>query len=338
MKFSERIVTPEDGEFISGACDVEADEDGYFIRVCTEPFEGNAQISPADDAWVNQQIEESVSNRSQRPTPPPPPPEGKLRRWFKKNETVLRVVGPFVGASIGVVLVTLIGWATGLFGIVIDSQVNKVLTARLDTAFTEKLPYNLKERYSSLETDVENIDTRLARIEAMLDRLTTLRQIADAKPSAFANSLPQLRRIISDPKASADSTTLKEIARKLSETPQNSPEYWPTVLRFIQFASSSASSSGAPPPGPPHIRVSGSTDLKFVQSNARVLLDGGGLVDSEFRNSRIIFTEKPVAMRNVKFIDCVFEMPFVESPSQYLKGAAQQLLASDFMLIKRTGD
>jgi hypothetical protein len=60
-----------------------------------------------------------------------------------------------------------------------------------------------------------------------------------------------------------------------------------------------------------------------------VLLDGGELVNTRFENSRIIFTQDPVHLKNVTFVDCVFEMPITDTPSEPLKRESQQLLASD---------
>jgi hypothetical protein len=41
----------------------------------------------------------------------------------------------------------------------------------------------------------------------------------------------------------------------------------------------------------------------------------------------VIFTNNPVRLRHVQFINCVFEMPAVEMPSPSLKRAAETLIA-----------
>jgi hypothetical protein len=66
-----------------------------------------------------------------------------------------------------------------------------------------------------------------------------LKRFADSSQQDFIKSIPQLHKILGNPSTERpDQATLKEIAKKLNQTPQDSPEYWPTVLRFSQFASS----------------------------------------------------------------------------------------------------
>jgi hypothetical protein len=61
-------------------------------------------------------------------------------------------------------------------------------------------------------------------------------------------------------------------------------------------------------------------------SDAIVLLDGGELEDSSFRNSRIIFTNDAVKLKNVTFINCVFDFTAPDNPSPYLKSTTKELL------------
>jgi hypothetical protein len=54
-----------------------------------------------------------------------------------------------------------------------------------------------------------------------------------------------------------------------------------------------------------------------------------------FENSRIIFTENPVRMRGVEFLNCVFELP--DAPANpYIRKTAQELLASNLTAISPT--
>jgi len=117
-------------------------------------------------------------------------------------------------------------------------------------------------------------------------------------------------------------------------TPETSPDYWPTVLQFIQFASSARTvSADVPPAGPPDVVLSNVRCTHVVHcivaSHRRILLDGGDIPGSRFEKCRIIFTQNPVKMRDVQFINCLFEMPVTNNPTPYLKDAARQLLASN---------
>ncbi len=78
-----------------------------------------------------------------------------------------------------------------------------------------------------------------AKVEANLPPLT-LEQISSLDQKTFERSLPQLRQAMDQPspKAVADQQTLAAIEVKLRQCGESTPEYWPTVLRFIQFASS----------------------------------------------------------------------------------------------------
>jgi hypothetical protein len=131
---------------------------------------------------------------------------------------------------------------------------------------------------------------------------------------------------------------LQGVAQKLLKLSGNSPDYWPTVLKFIQFAS-----AGLSPDVPPHVPPPGTRPGLTIKnsilppgtvkwppiSHQVILLDGGEISDMQVDHSRIIFTEQPVKMTNVTFVDCVFEMPPTAAPNPYLQNASRQLLASD---------
>ena len=46
-EFEEHIYCPEDDEFISSAATVSVHDDGYWVTVCTDDYEGNAMMSLA---------------------------------------------------------------------------------------------------------------------------------------------------------------------------------------------------------------------------------------------------------------------------------------------------
>jgi len=79
--------------------------------------------------------------------------------------------------------------------------------------------------------------------------------------------------------------------------------------------------------------------VKFINGSVRngvVLLDEGEVYGTTFENCRIIFTGNPVTIRQSIFINCIFQMPVVGSPNEFLKEAAKQGLASDLSSVKIT--
>jgi hypothetical protein len=162
-------------------------------------------------------------------------------------------------------------------------------------------------------------------------------QIASLPQSDFSRVLPALREIASQPpsKVAASTASVLSVAKKLSSADRSSPEYWPTVLGFIQFASASLSTpEHVPPPNGPYtvasnVRCTGVAHC-IEASNRSIELDAGSIPGSIFYNCRIKFTNNPVNPSGVRFINCVFEMPKESAPNDYLKSSAQILLASNF--------
>jgi hypothetical protein len=192
------------------------------------------------------------------------------------------------------------------------------------------------DREARFETNTEN---RLRTIEAQLLDLraaqspgAVLKDLNRADRATFTEALPALRKISEQPVSTVkpDPATLREVIYKLRTVDESTPDYWPTVLRFIEFASAGMSPD-VPPPGKPTSMAIGNIGegVSLSLSHEVVLLDGGALEESRFTNCRIMFTEHPVKMRNVAFINCVFEMPVSATPTPYLKHAAQELLVAD---------
>jgi hypothetical protein len=180
-----------------------------------------------------------------------------------------------------------------------------------------------------------DLGERMARVETNVQPFA-LKQISYFDQKTFERSLPQLRQVIeqSNPKPVADRETLTIIANRLRQTNESAPDYWPTVLQFIQFASSALTlPTDVPPPGSRYSKTSnvlcGNTVHCIEAAHSNILLDGGDIRASRFENCRIRFTQNPVKMSRVQFINCVFEMPVTNDPTPYLKDAARQLLASN---------
>jgi len=176
------------------------------------------------------------------------------------------------------------------------------------------------------------VETR-AKVKANLPPLT-LKQISSLEQKTFEQSLPQLRQAMEQAshQAVADQQTLTAIAGKLRQTSESTPQYWPTVLHFIPFASSTMAPK-APPPGQQPRVLSDILSVGLMrgirEEGKTILLDDGYLGNGEFTNCRIIFTQNPVRLTNAVFRVCVFEIPTTDPPSPYIKKVSQILLSSN---------
>ena len=172
-----------------------------------------------------------------------------------------------------------------------------------------------------------------ARTAANLPPLT-LQQISALDPKTFEHSLPQLRQVLEQPSpnAGSDQQTLTTIAGKLRQTSESNPDYWPTVLRFIQFASARMAPK-APPPGQQPRVLSEILSVGLMrgirEKGITILLDEGDLGNGEFTNCRIIFTQNPVRLTHAVFRNCVFELPTADPPNPFTRKVGQILLASN---------
>jgi hypothetical protein len=171
------------------------------------------------------------------------------------------------------------------------------------------------------------------KVETKLPPLT-LEQISSLDQKTFERSLPQLQQAMGQPShpVAADQETLTAIAGKLRQTGESAPGYWPTVLRFIQFASS-ATAPKAPPPGQrPEIlsEILSRGLMRGIRvAGITMLLDDGNLGNGEFTNCRVIFTQNAVQLRNATFKNCVFELPVTDTPSPFIRKTSQLLLGSN---------
>jgi hypothetical protein len=158
----------------------------------------------------------------------------------------------------------------------------------------------------------------------------TLSGFRELNGKQFAALLPSLRAFTQQPISSvtAAEPTLRMIAQKLKNTDENIPGYWPTVLQFISFLSSK-SIPKVPSLGIPNIIIGDNSEAFVAHEPVEhqiVKLDGGELGHTVFRECRIIFTGRKVRMRDVNFIDCVFEVPVDVPPTSFMKQAARELL------------
>lgn len=223
-------------------------------------------------------------------------------------------------------------------------KIATVYAAAFIGLITWYLPKELTQLRETIKGDtavtIQPLDRRLSTVEGQLRTLIdfqeqiALKDIAKQDRRSFPKSLPVLRKLTGNPPSGQfkpDPATLGEIAAKLRNTSETAPDYWPTVLQFIQFASAGTAPPGVPPRNAPAlVRIAPeATGAQLELEGQVVILDGGSIKNSTLVRCRIRFTEKPVGMSNVRFIDCVFEMPVVTTPNEYLKQASKMLLASN---------
>jgi hypothetical protein len=171
-----------------------------------------------------------------------------------------------------------------------------------------------------------------AKVEANRQPIT-LKEISRLDQKTFEHSLRPSRHALehADP-GGTDQETVRAIFDKLRETDDSAQDYWPTLLRFLQFASA-RTAPNAPPPGQ---QARSLTDILWVgimrgihPNGKTILFDGGSFGNSNFTECRIIFTQNPVEMHHVAFKDCAFEFPATDTPSLYLRKLSCMLFSSD---------
>lgn len=179
---------------------------------------------------------------------------------------------------------------------------------------------------------LNQVSLDVAEIKGELRRIS-LNGFAAADNQTFAKSLPDLRRAMAQPVADVSRDTLEHLALKLHQTPQSSPEYWPTTLQFIGFASASLAPEGVPTDSmQASLFLEGGTIDGVTYPNQKIVLKSGVLANVTFEKCRIVFQEPatpaPLVMQNVTFIECVFEFPITIRPSPIMQRVAESLLAS----------
>lgn len=166
---------------------------------------------------------------------------------------------------------------------------------------------------------------------------------ASSPLSDFKTTLPDLSSAIAtlrEQGLTVAPSVINDLQHRLISVDASAPDYWPTVLQFLQFASSGLSSAKVPLPGSKPQLVTHNSSVFMLRNHFEsmtVELDGGILDGDVFENCRIIFTETPVQMHNVTFIDSVFEFPVSATPPAYIQKASKVLLASDLKTVTFSG-
>ncbi|MBV9759826.1 MAG: hypothetical protein JO340_04610 [Acidobacteriaceae bacterium] len=204
----------------------------------------------------------------------------------------------------------------------------------------------LYQSFSHVKEEAEfrtHTDDRLTAIESTLRTIQAsqmpkkvLGELGMLNVTELAKNLPALRKVAEQPPSEVrpTETAVEAVAVKLRQVNENAPDYWPTVLQFIQFASAGLSPD-VPPRNSPYVTKMDDVYISGggMPLDGRVLiLKNGRLENLAIRNSRIVFSG-PMVLINVTFINCAFDFEFPNEssqplPSPYVRRTVQQLLAS----------
>jgi hypothetical protein len=256
------------------------------------PLEDDMPLNAPDKAWVQQEI--AASHK---------------RSGFGKLTGAIKDWGG-TGAAIAIIIFFLTQWGN----------------------YTE-FRTRTGDRLDGTEKRLEKIEAGILELRAFQSPEAVLHEINGLEPATFNRALQALRTAVQKPIEAnkISQPLLLGIAGKLSKTNPSTPGYWPTVLEFLQFASAGLAPANVPPSGStPAVKSSSGLRMNYdTFAGVTVLLDGGSLSNSRFDSCRVIFTSTPVTMKNVTFVNSVFEFPVSSAPSPYIQQASKLLLASD---------
>jgi hypothetical protein len=226
-----------------------------------------------------------------------------------------------LGLTITLVISIVIGlgaWVIALSGQARTREADETKKAVEEAKFEQKT----SDRLDSIEQSLREL--RASQVPAKV-----LTEISKLDTPRLAKSLPALQTISEQPigRVKPSPTILKDVVYKLRNVDQSADDYWPALLKFLQFASAGLSPEVSTPRH--RFNISQLTASGDIVDSTITLSDGVRLKDVRFINCRVIFTANPVEMENVQFINSVFEFPTSVPPSQYIKKAAHLLLTAD---------
>ncbi len=189
-------------------------------------------------------------------------------------------------------------------------------------------------------------EAKLTSIESKLSKLASaaasikIDDLAELSTEEFSSSLGSLRNALAE-KPQLTPESVRKVSLKLQSVDAATPKYWLTVMQFLQSSSEVMTPALNVPPPTAHTLTLIGLDTRTYPVGSHldyknIVFDGGVLKDFTIKNSRITFTNNPVQLSNVRFIDCVFEMPIIDNPGNHLKASATQLLASNLGQIDHT--
>ena len=212
-----------------------------------------------------------------------------------------------------------------------------IVEKHLTADFHDSVKNDVAEQLVEPKADLKVISASVQKIDGEMDVLRPLIQdLLKRNIKAGVAHLDKEVEMARKERRPVSPLLVSYLQTALQQTPDSSPDYWPAVLQFISVATAGLSPE-VPARNDDHydFKIVGAKDTSIVgESHKVILLDGGSLVNSRIYNSRIVFTENPVKMTNVMFINCAFEIPVTTKPSPFLKRATQLLLAQDLKSIQ----
>lgn len=177
------------------------------------------------------------------------------------------------------------------------------------------------------EDRLDHIESVMLTLQASDSPGKVLKDLSALPPKQFAQSLPALHKVTEQTaKVATTPAVLQKVSEQLQSVSSNTDDYWPTVLRFIQFSSARLASNAPPEGSPVNVFYTNVSGIRPPEGGTYQLK--GMIANMTFVNSRIILTETPVFFQNARFIDCAFDLPAIENPPVYLRQTGRQLLAS----------
>jgi hypothetical protein len=188
---------------------------------------------------------------------------------------------------------------------------------------------NTSVALARFEERLANIQSEIRTIQAPKNPARVLNEIAPLSQEEFAKNIAALRVVTDQPatEINASPSVLQEIATKLALTNANSnPDYWPTVFKFVNFASGKESTIK---PHGASIRMDSVHHNVAVQGQT-IIFDGAILTHGRFDLCLIKFTNHPTRFEDVIFTNCVFEFgkDVIESPDPNAHNLARKILAN----------
>lgn len=250
--------------------------------------------------------------------------------WVQRNQVLTWLISLTIGLTT-ILTSILIGFYAGVI-----PHIEKDDALEIAKQVSEGLK-GPSQQIQQTSQDIAVIKTRLDDwapfiVPEILKRHSSMNQ------DEFNRSLASLRnavQIAAQARAIVPNEIVQKIAQKLRQTSESSPEYWPTVLQFIQFATASLIAPTDVPPASTQYSMASNINCAATMhcmklSHCAIILDGGHIPNSIFDHCRIKFTSNPVGLEGTRFIDCVFEIPTdITQPTPYLKNSAKILLASN---------
>jgi hypothetical protein len=188
---------------------------------------------------------------------------------------------------------------------------------------------------ANINTTLTGIQASIREIQAPQSPSKVLGEIGALSPPVLAKNLPALERVMEQPAGgiSVSHTTLQRIAQQLGKVDENTPNYWPTVGRYVNFASPKLATHEVPPAGPPwEMSMHGENNtLANYQFDGKAFYFEGSFTfkNVRFSNSRIVLGPNTVIQfQGVSFVNCAFDFPPQDQPTPTIKNMLRALLAN----------